>query len=800
MRKIFGRKTDHRRKRAGLLVLTGALCLSFVGWHTGRVQAQAQGTEIVLTPSAPVHDNGIAGVYGYYNGDDVISVEIFVKTEEDGSGIRQISYQITDGTESPDKEISEWILYEDSYVEEPGETEEPGKENESEETKEKQEKEEPKGKNTEEEAEKENGEEAPGKESDGQDNPDDTGGAKDEDDEDDSGSADDEGESDDEENPDGADDEGNSDDEEDPDGTDDEGNPDDEGDPDDEENPDGTDEEGEPDDEEDSDSPDEEGDPDDEEDPDNEENPDDEDDEDESDDLGNSDDEEEDSDDRGDSGSGNDEDESDNRDASDEPEEPGKSSETDETEKSELPGMSEKTEITEEVGETDITEEAEVEKESSLQKKKKEEHQALHSWTGSVVVYPEKWHTGDVVVRVKVTDFSGEEKEASVRLDIDIDAPELSITGVEDGCSYRNAVAPTVEIEDRTFSSYTLTLSRTRLDEIDQDVTDLFVAAQEIDGQGGTISCKSPARTRENDGIYTLRVSAEDGAGNESEAEATFSVNRFGSVYVFGDYLTSLLQNGGIYTREITEDLVITEYNADRLLEDSLFLDITRDGKPVTNVLCRTSPNLTDTATVGSRGWYEYRYVISKENFVQDGVYKVSVSSKDAAGNTPDNAEATGREILFRVDATAPEVTGSAKTDANGKLEEGENFSYSVYDTIGLLSLEIFSDGEEEPEEITDFGTNVNYYEGTLALPHSLKEQEVRMVATDLAGNVTEESFLVPAGARSFLQRSFSSPTDVLEQVVQNGRLWLYVLGVAVGAAAFTICLLLYGRRKRSGL
>ncbi len=230
---------------------------------------------------------------------------------------------------------------------------------------------------------------------------------------------------------------------------------------------------------------------------------------------------------------------------------------------------------------------------------------------------------GDYTLDVSLKDLAGNgngavdygNSLAAREFTIDMTQPDVRITGVDDQCAYRGAVAPIVRFDDRNFADCEASLTQTKMDETDIDVTEQFLSVGEQTDQGGSFICRSPEKNRDNDGIYTLQVKVSDLAGNEREEAVTFSVNRFGSVYVFSDYLISLIRNGGIYTQKIEKDLVITEYNANRLVKGSLLLDITRDGRPLADISWRLSSGDRKTASAGRHGWQVYQYTIKKQNF-----------------------------------------------------------------------------------------------------------------------------------------------------------------------------------------
>lgn len=352
---------------------------------------------------------------------------------------------------------------------------------------------------------------------------------------------------------------------------------------------------------------------------------------------------------------------------------------------------------------------------------------------------------GDYFITMNYRDKSSnqmvEYSSEQLTVDTEITAPVITVNGEEaNGRAFKDDVVPAVSFNDINFDSYKVTLTRTRYDVKDEDVTEKYIGGSvALDGQGGNGSFDTFEKEAETDGIYTMTVSMTDKVGHSAETTATFTVNRFGSVYVYNDQLIDLIQDGGAYVKPsaIKDDLVITEYNADRLLADSLDIEVLCDGKPMDDTDYSVTPEMNDQAPIGSSGWYQYQYTIAKENFTKDGVYKIAVASKDATGNSPETTNYEDKWILFHVDGTAPEITSIAGLEDTIINAQSVDATYSVYDTMGLKSIKVLVDGNVV-DEITDFSADRNNYEGDFVVNESKDKQKVELVVTDLAGNVTD--------------------------------------------------------------
>ncbi len=213
------------------------------------------------------------------------------------------------------------------------------------------------------------------------------------------------------------------------------------------------------------------------------------------------------------------------------------------------------------------------------------------SWSNFVVVHTASFSCsadGDYTFDVTMTDMAGNESGeagygssvAAKDFTIDQSIEKPTITGVENGVSYRGEVIPGVSFSDVNYDSYEITLLRTRKDVIDEDVTDTFITPVSTNACGGEAEFDTFEEIQENDGIYTLTVTLRDRAGNEETGSVVFTVNRFGSVYAFNQALADLKD---AYVQRVDDELVITEYNPDRLVEGSLTIEVTKDGSPLSD-------------------------------------------------------------------------------------------------------------------------------------------------------------------------------------------------------------------------
>ena len=178
------------------------------------------------------------------------------------------------------------------------------------------------------------------------------------------------------------------------------------------------------------------------------------------------------------------------------------------------------------------------------------------------------------------------------------------------------------------------------------------------------------------DGVYKVTASAKDLAGHESTLAFAFSLNRFGSTYVYADALTEEIMED-YYIRRTQDPIRILELSPVELKTHRVerFKDHEeRTLKEGDQYTFRTSEGTAGTGK-DSEGHRIYEYSIAPSVFEEEGVYDFILSSTDAAGNESSTAlvrEGTQQDgertiakfpIEFQVDKTVPvnRITGLEK-------------------------------------------------------------------------------------------------------------------------------------------
>ena len=383
---------------------------------------------------------------------------------------------------------------------------------------------------------------------------------------------------------------------------------------------------------------------------------------------------------------------------------------------------------------------------------------------------------GTYTIKVDAVDAAGNVAiTRTVIFTVDNTSPSISITGVKDGVAYKDAVKPTITINDNYYKDYTVSLIKNGVQfgggnaDINSakavDVTNTYIKKFTPINNGVISISDTFEMIQTNDGIYTLKVTATDLSGRSSVEVVNFSVNRFGSVYTFDSNLIALINS---YNTVVTNDIKITEYNANRLVADSINVRITRDGAPINDVLVEKT-EATSNNVIGESGWYQYDYIISKDNFKKDGVYVITVSSKDEAGNSSENIVYDKYCVRFSVDTTKPElvkVTGLSKNSYNS---DNITVSYEVFDSIGLKEVKVYLDGKVI-QTVSKF-EDATMYSGSFTVKEGM-EQHISFQVTDIAGNIvdSDNSEDVNAGKIAVFENTITVSTNAFVRWYANKK------------------------------
>lgn len=397
--------------------------------------------------------------------------------------------------------------------------------------------------------------------------------------------------------------------------------------------------------------------------------------------------------------------------------------------------------------------------------------------TATIAYQRDGLYTFDIDVTDKAGNTSADFTEQTFY--VDTTAPTLEITGIADHSANSGDIIPVVSYSDTNYDDAQVNIT----------LTGAMRKGVALDGSyadqhnGKVFTFKNFAKEKEVDDIYTLAATLTDKAGNTTEKTILFSANRFGSTYALS---AATEQLNGSYV-QTPQDVVVTETNPDAL--QNIRITIFKNNQ---TIILQEGTDYRIEVRGGNGQWYEYIYTVLAKNFADDGVYRLTFYSEDAAGNIAENTLDTKKqEIGFGVDKTKPNmVVTNLESDTTYPLEN-LTVSLSAGDNLLLQSVVVYLDdyskayktwtAEEIAAIVADQG------EFTFDIPgDSTGAHQVKIVCTDAAGNEQTEEIT-----------NFYVTTNLFVRYYNNKPLFFGSIAAVVVIAGVVIALAA-GKKKKN--
>lgn len=337
-------------------------------------------------------------------------------------------------------------------------------------------------------------------------------------------------------------------------------------------------------------------------------------------------------------------------------------------------------------------------------------------------------------VKANYTDMAGNTIESvySSEFYVDKKAPEVIISGISNEKAYKdNIIGFVISSADTYFEDMSLSLellnkdgSTTTLVSNNYEKSNVHIDYQNIEN-GKKLSVEN----LESDGIYRLMCRATDKAGRVTENNALFSINRNGPAYYIDDELTLSIKDKYL---SAPQDIIFNEINVNELESDTIKVTVYR-GNTIWDLT--EGKDYTVEKIEGLDKWCKYKYIISKDNFKENGIYHVTIASKDLVEN-----DAISEKFSFVIDNESPVCTIFELKDGNVYVADSKDVRFKVSDNIEMESVIVLLNGKEILKlSGTDIKKNISE-DGTLkvTIPSSNNEQNLMIKCTDKSGNESE--------------------------------------------------------------
>lgn len=376
---------------------------------------------------------------------------------------------------------------------------------------------------------------------------------------------------------------------------------------------------------------------------------------------------------------------------------------------------------------------------------------------------------GDYSIKVTCTDKARNEQQAPKEQStfiIDQKYERCEIKNVDNKQAYKEKVEPVIEAFDYNYDNVVYHLYRygeTDSDEQDGnkqtagwvDVTDEMTHNVDEKKASGNlnVSFSNFESITDNDGIYKIEATGTDKAKNTKKDEKLFSVSRFGANFMLDEEtekLTSVIK----YTNNVENPVVIKEVNVVDLKES--VVQINRESSTAT---LKEGEDYRVHKTHKDNEWYEFTFEIEPEQFMEEGRYEITITSKDALDRTVSNRtikNGTDKDknvierdcpCSFVVDKTLPIVT-IAGIEQDQYYSEAEREVVVTCEDANLdsESLKVEFDGKLLTDNDYQKTEEANMIELRLKLEAdgNTDDRSFKVSITDKAGNENKDGEIAP--------------------------------------------------------
>lgn len=360
------------------------------------------------------------------------------------------------------------------------------------------------------------------------------------------------------------------------------------------------------------------------------------------------------------------------------------------------------------------------------------------NWSGSLTVDSELNNSNDVVIRVYAEDNSGNVTEKEATIQIDITAPEISVSYDNNSADsekyFKSNRTATIIVTERNFDPKLVTADITSSDTEAPSIGDWIESAGtgNMDNTTWTATIEYTA-----DSDYTFNIACTDKAGWNNKtveyASGTVAANEF-------------TIDKTVPTIEVTYDNNSSKndnyYNADRTATISVNEHNFTDSRITISLKAEDNGKTIDTPTPGSWSHQSGDIYQCTINYNYDGYFTFDIQVTDLAGN--DAADFT--EQKFYIDKTKPELKLENVEDHKSYKDDVQPVLTYSDTNIDHSATAIKMRGAETKEiKVEDWGSYSDIENGKVFTFKNFPKEEkyddvyhLEALVTDKAGNSSD--------------------------------------------------------------